>query len=366
MITSKKLPTFDFIDSKGDVSSVDLSKNIKKIRCCAEAFQGKAESGDVIGICFQNCPDLVYWWLGALLAGLRPLMMQYPTNKQSREYWQSSVTDTLSKTGITSVVCSSEVESRIEEFSPGLAFSSPIRNSKSSKSFVLDDYSIIQLSSGTTGVRKAVEFSSTELHKHSKDFNEVLKLDETDVIVSWLPLYHDMGYVACFVMPLILGVKVAMMDPETWVKDKEILYRTIEKVRGTVCYMPNFGFEVMSKIAAPKMDSMRRWISCSEPVLEGTSKRFIESINSPAEHFSACYAMAENIFAMSMSVGIQTRNINDQSVISNGSAIPGVEIKIIDEEIWIRSPTSLKVSQVLLGWRQYYRFRWFLSHWGSW
>ena len=71
--------------------------------------------------------------------------------------------------------------------------------------FLPQMFDIVQLSSGTTGYRKAIQFSSAQLARHVADFNASLRLRPDDVIVSWLPLYHDMGYVVRFlVMPLLL------------------------------------------------------------------------------------------------------------------------------------------------------------------
>lgn len=342
MIDSNKLPIFTFVDPRGQQQDIDLSTRVADIRGCADVWLRKATPGDVVGLCFPASSDQVFWWLGAILAGLRPLVMQYPTAKQSREYWHKSVEDTAAKTGLACVVCNEEVVRRFEAVQPGLAFAEPITPADDATPFLVEDYAILQLSSGTTGLRKAIAFDGRDLHRHAVDFNQVLGLGDDDVIVSWLPLYHDMGYVACFVMPMILGVRVAMMDPETWVADKALLYRTIESVGGTVCYMPNFGYEVMTQLPAPPMPTMRRWISCSEPVLGPTSQRFIDHVGCAPDQFSACYAMAENIFAMTMSKGLQSRDIRGRSVVSNGPAIPGVEIKLIEDEIWVRSPTSLR------------------------
>ena len=67
-----------------------------------------------------------------------------------------------------------------------------------------------------------------------------------------------MGYVACFVMPLMLGVDVVMMDPMTWVRRPELLFEAIERHSATTCYMPNFGFEVMARSGPKRLPTMRR------------------------------------------------------------------------------------------------------------
>src|SRR5262249_6891073 len=108
------------------------------------------------------------------------------------------------------------------------------------------DAAILQMSSGTTGQRKAIRFTLQQIGRHADDYNATLGLSANDRIVSWLPLYHDMGFIACFVMPLLFGVPVAMIDPIDWVHSPGLLFDVIETVGGTLCFLPNFGFEVMS------------------------------------------------------------------------------------------------------------------------
>jgi hypothetical protein len=187
-----------------------------------------------------------------------------------------------------------------------------------------------------------MRFSAPALARHVADFNATLRLTRADRIVSWLPLYHDMGYIACFVMPLMLGVTVVMMDPLVWVQSPSLLFRAIAGHGGTVCYMPNFGFEVMCREAPlPGLDGMRWWISCSEPVAAVTARKFIQHIGADEATFAPCYAMAENIFAVSIRRGLQTQLVDGVERVSCGPPIAGAAVKIVDGEFLARSPVSL-------------------------
>jgi acyl-CoA synthetase (AMP-forming)/AMP-acid ligase II len=340
-IQSSRLPCLTVLSEDGSATRVDVAGNPQKVRGCADRILRMAEPGSNVGICFRSSPDLIWWWFGALLAGMRPLIMQYPTGRQAHSYWESSVSDTIRRADLNLLVCDDLVSKRLGASYADKLISEPVPESADTSPFSIERFSIIQLSSGTTGLRKAVEFTSESLVRHALDYNTCLKLTKKDTIVSWLPLYHDMGYIACFMMPLILGVPVVMMDSEYWVNDKALLFRAITEHSGTVCFMPNFGFEVMCGITPTNLKGMRLWISCSEPVLEHTSRKFLKHIGAKENHFAACYAMAENIFAMTQSTGITTRHISGMTVVSCGKPIKDVEIKCIDGELWVRSPTSI-------------------------
>lgn len=342
-------PTFTFIEAADKERRVPVASLLPQAATIASLLRQRVPEGSVVGLVFRSEPILVLAWIACLHAGLRPLVMQYPTKKQSRLYWLDSVSNTISRSGLAALLC--------DEYCAGLGVGQltqavvlppmeaiPAAPAGEVPREVLPaQFAIMQLSSGTTGFRKAIEFRSDDLRRHVQDYNGALGLDPgRDRIVSWLPLYHDMGYVACFVMPLILGIDTVMMDPMTWVQDPGLLFHAIEKHSGTVVYLPNFGFEVMSRAEPRPMPSMRLWVSCSEPVSAATSRRFLGRIGAPESSFAPCYAMAENIFAVSLGRGIRTAPIEGRDVVSCGAPIPGVEIKLVEEEIWVRSPTSLR------------------------
>ena len=204
------------------------------------------------------------------------------------------------------------------------------------------DAAILQMSSGTTGQRKAIRFTLRQLGHHADDYNATLGLSANDRVVSWLPLYHDMGFIACFVMPLLLGVPVAMIDPVDWVRRPGSLFDAIETAGGTLCFLPNFGFEVMTRHAnGRRFPTMRRWISCSEPVYASTLERFAAATGTADSLLSACYAMAENVFAVAQHDGIRTLEHDGRSVVSCGRPVRGVDVRVVDGEAWVRSPYSL-------------------------
>jgi acyl-CoA synthetase (AMP-forming)/AMP-acid ligase II len=198
------------------------------------------------------------------------------------------------------------------------------------------------MSSGTTGHRKPIAYSLAEIEAHVACYNRLMMIDGDDVVASWLPLYHDMGFVACFVMPMVLGAKLVLIDPIDWVEDPVLLYQAIDEYRGSICYMPNFGFEVMARCTAGRrFPSMRKWVSCAEPVSPATARRFLSATQTEEESFSACYAMAENVFAVTQSDGFDVVQVDGKPAVSCGQPIDGAQLRIVDGEIHIRSATSI-------------------------
>ncbi len=126
--------------------------------------------------------------------------------------------------------------------------------------------------------------------------------------MSWLPLYHDMGLLSSFLIPLSVGAKIVSMDAFEWVARPEMQLAAIEQYGGTFCWLPNFAFKHMARVKAPgarhDLGSMRAFISCSEPCKAETFDAFLEAFgenNVRREMLQCCYAMAETVFAVSQS-----------------------------------------------------------------
>jgi acyl-CoA synthetase (AMP-forming)/AMP-acid ligase II len=322
----------------------NLSDRQREIAGLAHAMRCHFSPGERIAVLYQTDPTLLLVWFAALHAGLEPLILQYPNAKQNLSAWRSAIDQSFSAARLSGAVCSPELEQLgLEAHRPLFLSRAKISGEATAAvSPIPAQAAILQMSSGTTGHRKPIRLTLQQIAVHVRDYNETMCLGPGDCIVSWLPLYHDMGFIACFLMPLMLGIPVIMMDPMTWVRDPHRLFEAIDRYRGTTCYMPNFGFEVAAKHAAGwSLRTMRRWVSCSEPVQPATMARFAAATTTPYSHLSACYAMAENVFAVTQQDGLQIIDLNGRPVTSCGRPIANVQLKIVDGEIWVRSPTSL-------------------------
>jgi acyl-CoA synthetase (AMP-forming)/AMP-acid ligase II len=338
------LPRVTFLGPESH-ETLMLSGCEAQIRRASESAASLAPLGGTVGLVFSSSPDLVLAWLGVLFAGRVPLILQYPNDKINKHYWKDSLRNTITRCHVGALLCAPALSAYDPDSLAPCLFFHEIDESRTASTELRfpEEGHILQLSSGTTGFKKPIRFSLDVLRTHTTLYNQALGLTAQDCIVSWLPLYHDMGFIACFVMPLMLGIPIVMIDPMTWVRQPRILFDAIEKFAGTVCYMPNFGFEVMARLGkSGPFPSMRRWISCSEPTYPATLKRFIESTHADPAVVSTCYGMAENIFAVTLSSGLKMVERDGKQCVSCGCPIPQTEVKEVDGELCVRSPHSLQ------------------------
>jgi fatty-acyl-CoA synthase len=223
-----------------------------------------------------------------------------------------------------------------------------------------DDPCLLQHSSGTTGLQKPVTLSHSAVLEHVRLYGESIALSERDRVVSWLPLYHDMGLIAAFHLPLAAGIPTVQLDPFEWIVAPIILLDAIHRERGTLCWLPNFAYNLLAdrsseeELEEIRLDSMRLFVNCSEPVRAESHERFLtrfERYGVRAESLSACYAMAETTFAATQTAAGSATRVLDASrdelsrgrfrpatggeavrrCVSSGAPIGGCDVEVVDE-----------------------------------
>jgi acyl-CoA synthetase (AMP-forming)/AMP-acid ligase II len=219
---------------------------------------------------------------------------------------------------------------------------------------------LLQHSSGTTGLQKPVVLSHQAVLEHVKRYAEAIALGPADKIVSWLPLYHDMGLIAAFYLPLTLGVPLVQLDPFEWVSAPVLLLEAVTRERGTLSWLPNFAYNFMSDrihdddLASVNLETLRMVINCSEPVRADSHKKFHRRFASRGlrrEALAACYAMAETTYAVTQTrpgqearvlpvsrgelakgnVVIATGTEDTRWCVSSGAVISGCQVRVVEE-----------------------------------
>jgi acyl-CoA synthetase (AMP-forming)/AMP-acid ligase II len=126
-------------------------------------------------------------------------------------------------------------------------------------------------------------------------------LTEDDVIVSWMPLYHDGGLIAGCIMPLVTGVPLVLISPFHWVRDPKVLFQAVHRYRGTLTWLPNFAYNHCARNVRDRDIAgvdLSRWrvINAAEPVRWESHRLFLEHFGPYGLTDSAltvAYGMAE-------------------------------------------------------------------------
>ena len=291
--------------------------------------------------------DALAAYIGAMKAGVLPSMLSPATPKLSSDEYRRKVEHVFKLTKAGGIFVDADAAFVPEGVACLTPESSVVASLRASHAPI--PQALVQFSSGSTGLQKGVVLTHEGVIAHMEDYSAAIALSADDLIVSWLPLYHDMGLIACFLMPLMCGVPVMLMDPFDWLLKPDLLLETIENERATICYLPNFAYHVLAKKGKVRdLSSVRLFVNCSEPVREVTHRTFLDKFPSARpEALAVCYALAENTFAVSqtpLNMPPTSRFIEDKMVPSCGQVMPRTEIRILEPnaagvgEIALRGP----------------------------
>ena len=315
----------------GTYRAVKRSDLFKGARICASNLKRAGVlPNKVVAIMMSQGVELIQVWLGALILGAIPTILCPPNSRQSTAQWAANLLHIIEHSGAGSLILNSTVVEQTRDvdgtdrLSGMIIVSDTLFSGDSELSPFIRSYDspiLLQHSSGTTGLHKGVALTDAALITQTELYANSLALDPAeDKIVSWLPLYHDMGLIACLVLPLLTNTEFVFMDNFEWVKQPIMLLRAITNWNATICWMPNFAFNFLASRISPStqksidLKSMRLWINCSETVRTTSFSRFLDVFN----HFgvtefslASCYAMAENTFAVTQtSPGSPPRKLN--------------------------------------------------------
>ncbi|MGZ4833902.1 MAG: AMP-binding protein [Terriglobales bacterium] len=217
-----------------------------------------------------------------------------------------------------------------------------------------EDALFVQFSGGTTGLQKAVAVNPRMLQEQLSRLRTVLDFSARDAVVSWLPLYHDMGLIACLWLPLWHGAASVQFANNDWLLTPELLFRYMERYGGTFCWLPNFAFSYLAERRQTMtghyaLQHVRGWINCSEPVRLGSHDAFAEKFASwgvQAESLQASYAMAENVFAVTQTrVGQRAKTIPRQDVSDGSATYSDLAFRVLDR-VFVSSGVALPDTQI--------------------
>ena len=226
-----------------------------------------------------------------------------------------------------------------------------------------DDLALMQLTSGSTGSPKAVQITHRNVYSNAEAMFIGAQYDvEKDVMVSWLPCFHDMGMVGFLTIPMYFGAELVKVTPMDFLRDTLLWAKLIDKYKGTMTAAPNFAYALFAKRlrnqAEPgqfDLSTLRFALSGAEPVDPSDVDDLIDAGKPFGLRASAvlpAYGMAEATLAVSFSecnAGLVVDEVdadlmaalrravpasrgNTRRLASLGPLLEGLEIRIVDED----------------------------------
>jgi 1-acyl-sn-glycerol-3-phosphate acyltransferase len=325
--------------------------------------------GDAVAIMLPTSKEDFFSFMGILLAGGTPVPIYPPARMaQIEDHLQrhrAILSNCRAVTLITVTeakqlarILKSHVESMRDVVTPE-ELSSPDRSEL--PPVTADDLAFLQYTSGSTGNPKGVMLTHANLLANIRVLSNAVQIDDTDVIVSWLPLYHDMGLIGTWMGSLYNAVPFVLMSPIDFITRPERWLWAIHRYRGTVSAAPNFAYELCLKrlddeiLEGLDLSSWRVACNGAEPVSPDTIDRFCERFKQYGfrrEPLMPVYGLAECSVGLSFpplgrgqivdrikrepfsrsgeAIPVEEGEPNTLRFVGCGQPLPGHEIRIVD------------------------------------
>jgi fatty-acyl-CoA synthase len=198
-----------------------------------------------------------------------------------------------------------------------------------------DDTALLQLTSGSTAEPKAVRITHRNLHANISGMVLASALDvERDVMVSWLPLFHDMGMVGFLTVPMVTGLELVTVTPVDFLTRPLLWAELISRYGGTVTAAPNFAYAVLGRQLARAgegtldLSTLRIALNGAEPI----DPDAVDSFTAAGHRFGlrpesvlAAYGMAETALGVSFApidTGLQVDHVDADQLEAHRRALP--------------------------------------------
>jgi acyl-CoA synthetase (AMP-forming)/AMP-acid ligase II len=221
-----------------------------------------------------------------------------------------------------------------------------------------DETALIQYTSGSTGKPRGVVITATNLAANVDAMGKGLGFSREDRVVSWLPLYHDMGLIGALLGPLVHGSTIWLMSPLEFMLRPAIWMQAVSDARATLTVAPNFAYGLVARKVSDEelqgldLSSLRAAINGAEPVDPSTAEAFCKRmapLGFRRSSYFPVYGLAESTLSVAfppLNRGVKIDNVRrDQlaeglatpaepgpgsiALVSVGSPLPGQEVTIV-------------------------------------
>jgi fatty-acyl-CoA synthase len=338
--------------------------------------------GDAVAVLAGAPVEIAPTAQGIWMRGASLTMLHQPTPRTDLQRWAEETTSVINMIDAAAVVVSdpfmpaapllAELGMRVLTVKELLA-GRPIDPVDTDE----DDVALMQLTSGSTGSPKAVQISHRNFVANAEAMIVGCNFDvDTDVIVSWLPCFHDMGMTGYLTVPMYYGAELVKITPMDFLRDTLLWARLIDKYKGTMTAAPNFAYNLFAKRlrrqATPgqfDLSSLRWALSGAEQV----DPLDVEDLCDAGKPFGLrpeaiipAYGMAETTVAVSFSEcgggmvvdevdadllavlhrAVPANKGHTRRLVSLGRPLDGLELRVIDEDGCVLPPRGVGVLEV--------------------
>jgi acyl-CoA synthetase (AMP-forming)/AMP-acid ligase II len=322
--TRPSQPLFYFLDLEDRLTVLtagDVHHNATRL--AANLRQRGVRQGDRVVLSFDTSAEFLETFFACSLLGAIPCLVELPSSKAAINAWGERLRGKLELLGARGIVIDADFLDmaqeavqgfQLEGFSPfAVAVKELVGEAEPFEppTLAAEDVAFIQFTSGTTASARGIQISHRALLANCADIGETGRWTTDDLMVCWLPLFHDMGLVASTLSSFAHGLPTALMQPIGFLLRPVRWLWALHFFRGTSAFAPNFAYQLCLKrikdaeLEGLDLSTWKRAYNAAEFIHADTVRAFGERFAphgfSP-ESMLPAYGMAE------MVVGVTCRD----------------------------------------------------------
>ncbi|MFZ5893337.1 MAG: non-ribosomal peptide synthase/polyketide synthase [Myxococcota bacterium] len=333
---------FRFLGDGENVTALFTYAELRQRVCdVAHELQSQCAPGDRVLLLYPNGPEYVIAFLACLYAGVIAVPA-YPPESLQRHHVSRLIgiaRDAQPRLVLTEQAILAPLE-QARTLVPELATarllaSDDIRSATSAPTLkpIEGGVAFLQYTSGSTARPKGVMVSHENLIANSVAIRSAFEIQPDDVVVSWLPLFHDMGLIGALLQPIFSGVPLVLMGPRHFIERPSRWLSAVSRFGGTVSGGPDFAYRLCVERVAPEqlegldLSNWRLAFSGAEPVRAATLRAFADKFQERGFSAAAlypCYGLAESTLLVSggrRGAGVEVLGL-DAAALSQGLSVP--------------------------------------------
>jgi fatty-acyl-CoA synthase len=330
---------------------------------------GGAKPGVAVAVLAADPAEIAPAVQAVWMAGGSTTMLHQPTARTDLAEWAADTIKVLSMIGSELVLLGSPFDAlsgvldqhgigyrKLDELA-GEPLAAPVEVGE-------EETALLQLTSGSTADPKAVRITHGNLMANANAMRTAAALDtSTDTMISWLPLFHDMGMVGFLTIPMLFGIELVKVTPVDFLARPTLWPDLISRYHGTITAAPNFAYSIAARRMSTVEDdnafdlsSMRLALNGAEPIDPVAVHAFTEAgarFGLRPESIMCAYGMAEATLAVAFApvfTGLAVDVIDPDQLAAEhravpvpedtpnarafpllGPPVPGLEVQVIDE-----------------------------------
>jgi acyl carrier protein len=333
---------------------------------------------ETVAIMLPTCADFFYSFLGVMLAGGIAVPIYPPARPDKIEEYVRRQVLILRNAGVRFLISFERVKAVSQILRLGIPSLIDVTSVEALRQIGLQAgtkvttaavepsaTAFIQYTSGSTGDPKGVVLSQENVLANVRGIGRAVSFRPDDIVVSWLPLYHDMGLIGSWLFSVYFGAPITILSPLAFLVRPERWLWALHDSEGTLCPAPNFAYELCARkipdtaIAGLDLRAWRVAINAGEAVLPDTLARFakrFEPCGFRPESYVPCYGLAESSVALTFppinrlpvidtirrdlfeaegkAMPARRPDEPDSEVlrfVANGVPLPGHQVRIVDD-----------------------------------